>query len=127
MIDTATDCRHKMNETTENFLKAMADFKWPEPAPIFYRLYHDEQGLPICYSMEDLPFAYINIDLETYRTSPPNVRVIDGQLQIIQPSTVVFKLKPDTTGTPCHPKDVSVVVGMDQPNKIWSRQVNEIN
>jgi len=80
----------------------------PEPAPIFYRLYYDDQGLPLFYSMEDLPGNYIDIDKETYSQSSSYVRVRDGQLiRIITNSS--RKLIPSNIGVACHPDDVAVV------------------
>ena len=75
--------------------------------PIFYRLYHDN-GVPLFFSMEDLPGTYIEIDQETYSRNNSNVRI--------------HKLAPGKTGTPCHPDDVSIVVAPDQPHQRWSKQ-----
>ena len=52
----------------------------PEPAPVFYRLYHNEDGTPICYTMEDLPGKYIEVDQETYSLADYSVRVVNKQL-----------------------------------------------
>ena len=50
-----------MNETTENFWAAWVLPQEP-PKPAFYRLYHNEQGYLLFYSMEDVPGNYIEID-----------------------------------------------------------------
>ena len=116
-----------MNENKTNLLKAFAEFTWPEPQPVFYRLYYNNNGMPICYSMEDLPGNYIEIDLDTYRHSLSNVRVINGKLKEFQPSSIVTKLKPNgSTGTPCHPGDISIVVDKNQPHVKWSLETNEV-
>jgi hypothetical protein len=115
-----------MNETTENFWKAWAE-PVPEPAPVFSRLYYDEQGNPLCYSMEDLPGNYIDIDVETYARSSSRVRVVDGKLIHVLPKKPTSKLVPDGTGTPCSLQDVSVVVSQDQPHIKWSLKTNESN
>jgi len=113
-------------ETTDNFLKVMAEFKWPESVPISYRLYHTDNGSPKCYSMEDLPGKYIEVDQETYTLARWNVRVVDDKIHIIKPAVTIHKLQPNAvTGTPCHINDVCVVVDVDQPHTKWNIITNE--
>ena len=88
--------------------------------PIFYRLYHDN-GVPLFFSMEDLPGTYIEIDHETYSRNNSNVRIHNGCM-IEFSQNIVSKLAPGETGTPCHPDDVSIVVAPDQPHQRWSKQ-----
>ena len=95
----------------------------PEPLPVFWRLYYDDQGRPITYSMEALPGNYIEIDADTYHRGPLNVRVVDRQLRYIQ-HTWSQKLIPADTGTPCHPRDVTIVVAAE-PATYWSRKLYE--
>jgi len=97
-----------------------------EPVSPVYRLYYDDQGWPLYYSMEQLPGNYIELDRETYQSSPTNIRIVDGQLTVIKPVVVIHKLKPTPEGTPCHPNDVCIVVDSGAPNTTWSLQTNEI-
>ena len=97
--------------------------KVPQPQPIFFRLYHDDQGMPLFYSMEDLPGNYIEIDQATYAKNHSDVRVVNGQLRR-QKTRVVSRLVQDPTGTPCDPRDITVVVGANKPNITWSKQTN---
>jgi hypothetical protein len=102
------------NEIFEDFWKS---YVWPEPTAIFYRLYYDEQGMPIAYSMEDQPGKYIEITAEQYAASNPHVRVKNGQL--IKPtSCTVSKLIPAATGTPCAIDDITIVTTA-QHNQKW--------
>lgn len=114
------------NETTENFLKVMASFEWPESKPASYRLYYNEDGTPKCYTMEDMPGKYIEVDSHTYALTPWNVRVVDNKLQIVEPVVVVKKLVPNNTnGTACHPNDVCVIVEETKPHTVWKLTSNE--
>ena len=116
-----------MNENEANLLKAFSEFVWPEPKPIFYRLYYRDDGTPICYSMEDLPGNYIDVDPETYARGPGNVHVVNGKLKEFRPGITVTKLKPGgPTGTPCSLNDVAIVVAATQPHVKWNLETNEI-
>lgn len=108
--------------TPEEFWNILHDV--PDAVPVFYRLYHDDLGVPLFYSMEHLPGTYIEIDQETYSCSPTNVRVRDGQL-ITLTWQVAHKLTPADSGTLCHPQDVSIVTA-DQ-GQHWKKKTYESN
>ncbi len=97
----------------------------PEPRPVFYRLYHDDQGMPRFYSMEDVPGTYIEIDQATFARGDSNIRVRGGK--IVQLTwRITARLEPtDDTGVACHPQDVSIVVPTTQPHQCWSKQTYE--
>jgi hypothetical protein len=111
-----------MNE--DEFLKIWLTV--PEPKPVFYRLYHDSNGVPLFYSMEDVPGTYIEIDQATFSRGATNVRVRDGKLVEVTWKTTT-KLVPGNTGTPCHPEDVTIVVSEQQPHQKWSKRTYEGN
>jgi hypothetical protein len=113
-------------ETTQNFLNVMQSFKWPDPVPVTYRLYHDDQGLPLIYTMESLPGAYIEVDQATYIRASHHVRVLDGKLIILPQTARVVKLRPHAEhGVPCDSRDVCVIVGNNKPNQRWSMSTND--
>jgi hypothetical protein len=97
-----------------------------EPQPVFYRLYYDDRGLPLFYSMADEPGTYIEIDQATFACSASNVRVRDGKLVEVTWSTT-SKLVPGNSGSPCHPDNVAVIVAEHQPHTRWSKQTYETN
>ena len=98
----------------------------PEPLPVSYRLYHDDQGRPLFYSMETVPGTYIEIDQTTFARGASNVRVRDGKLIEITWATTT-KLVPGNSGSPCHPDNVAVIVTEDQPHTKWSKRTYETN
>ena len=108
-----------MNET--EFWAILAAM--PEPLPVFWRLYHDEEGKPIIYSMEHLPGTYIDVDAETFARASFTVKVKDGQL--IELAKLEQRLAPSDTGTPCHPDNVAIVVSKTEPHQRWSMKTYE--
>jgi len=95
-----------------------------EVSPIFYRLYYNDDGTPLCYSMEDLPGNYIEIDVDTYHRGSSHVRVINGRLKEIKPASLIKKLTPSEHGVSCDPRDICIVTD-NQPNVKWSLKTNE--
>jgi hypothetical protein len=112
--------------TLEEFWKILHNV--PESKTISFRLYYDELGAPIIYSMEELPGNYIEVDQSVYAVANFNVKVVDGTLIYIAPTITINKLQPsNNNGTPCDPRDVCVVVTLDQPHTLWSTTTNEVN
>ena len=112
------------SETEENFWKAWAE-PIPVPYPIFFRLYYNDAGAPLYYSMEDLPGNYIEINAEEFARSSHKVRVIDNKLVHIVPKTISNKLVPSEIGTPCLTQDITIIVDNTYPNIKWSLKSNE--
>lgn len=104
--------------TPEEFFAVLQDLP-PASQPI-YRLYHDDQGAVLFYTMEDLPGTWISVDSLTYALSRRDVRVIDNQLVEIPKVSLVSKLRPSDTGTCCDPRDICIVVEPDRPHVRWS-------
>ena len=109
--------------TEQEFWAILLDV--PESQPIFYRAYYNSEGWVECYTMEDLPGKYIDIDQSTYVTAP-YARVINGKLTVIKSAGSISKLVPGAVGTLCDPRDVCVVTTTDKNIK-WSLKQNETN
>lgn len=115
-------------QTTNNFWSVIQQFQWPKPESVSYKLYHDDQGAPLFYSMEILPGTYIEVDQATYIRASHHVKVIDGKLIVLEPKIQVTSLQPDPhRGRPCHPRDVCVVVDDSLPHQKWTKTTNDID
>ena len=114
-------------KNTENFLEFWRSFQWPDIQPVIYRLYHDDEGRPIIYTMEDLPGTYIEVDQTTYTLGSYRVKVVDGKLIVLAPAVTAKKLQPSQDqGTPCDTRDVCVVVDHNEKHQKWNIITNEI-
>lgn len=97
----------------------------PGPQPLSWRLYHNEAGEPLIYSMEPLPGTYIEVDSETYAVASFDVRVQNGHL--LKLNKAVQKLQPSGSGTPCHPDNVAIVVPESEPHQHWRMKTYEFD
>jgi hypothetical protein len=114
-----------MNDTTNNFWQAWNAMQWPDAMPPKHKLYYNPDGTPRCYSMEDLPGDYIEVDAETYAVSSFWVRVVNQKLVPIIPKISVQKLRPSHSGMACDPRDVCVPVPEHEPHVKWSWTTND--
>jgi hypothetical protein len=114
-----------MDENTQNFLEFWDTYTWPESKPVFFRLYYDDAGHPLCYSMEDHSGKYIEITAEQYAESSGRVIVKNGKL-VKQYQTTTSKLVLAQHGTPCHPQDVTIIVD-SEPNQKWNLKTYDNN
>ena len=108
----------------QEFLDFWKNFRWPEEKKVYYRLYYDDSGLPLFYSHEDQPGKYIDLTPEQFASRDLQVRVVNGVLTP-RKRPVPPKLVPSDLGTPCHPSDVSVVVGIEQEHQRWKLKQHE--
>lgn len=95
-----------MNETTENFLKALQQYKTPEAKPVVWKLYYNiKTGIPVDLTTDDLEISdndivYIVVSREIADTYPhlnPRTRIVDGKITRIQktvsPEHVPYKIR----------------------------------
>ena len=107
------------NEIFEQFWR---NYKWPDPQPTpQYRVYYNDDGDVVAYTTEDLPGKYLTVTAHEFALASRRVRVKDGQL-VARKQVSSHKLVPSDTGTACHPHDVAVIVGPDQPHQKWHRR-----
>jgi len=110
----------------QEFLDFWRTFEWPKEKTIYYRLYHDDSGRPLFYSHEDCAGKYIDVTPEQFALQDMQVRVVDGVLKP-RAKPLPPKLVPSSTGTPCYPNDVSIVVSRQESNQQWKLKIHEQN
>ena len=108
----------------EEFLEFWRNYEWAEVQPVHFRLYHDDAGLPLFYSQEDLLGKYIEVTPEQFALQDRSVKIVDGRL-VRQRSTRLTKLVPAESGTLCHVNDVTIVVA-DRPGQYWKKKENVV-
>lgn len=111
--------------TEEEFFTIWQNQKSATPTEPEYRLYHDDEGFPLFFSMESVPGNYIIVDRDTYHNSPKHIRVIDGKI-VVYKTVFSKKLVPATTGVACAVNDVCVVVDSNQPHVAWCLKQQEL-
>jgi len=110
--------------TEDEFLEFWKNYKWTDPKPVYYRLYHNDSGELLFYSHEDLSGNYIDVTPVQFALQDQSVKVVDGKL-VRQRRTIITKLVHKNSGTLCHTNDVTIVV--DQlPGQYWKKQQNVI-
>lgn len=103
-------------------------FEAPKLVPPEFRLYYDNNGRVITYSCEKLEGNYIVVDPQTFAECRYDVRVIDGKLSKVNPSLVIYKLKPDELeGVSCTNEDISILVNEEYTDKqLWKLHAYEL-
>ena len=91
----------------------------PDAKPVEFRLYHDDQGCPLFYSMEDLPGSWISVDAVTYAQARHDIRVVGDSFVELPKQRAVRKLRPSQHGQPCDPRDICMIVSDTQPHVKW--------
>jgi len=114
-----------MSETEDYVLV----FEAPVIVPPEFRLYYDEEtGKVLFYTCEKPEGKYIVIDSITFACARQDVRVVNGKLSTVNPSSIVSKLKPsDSTGTRCLREDISIVADEDSTDvQTWKLMTYEL-
>jgi hypothetical protein len=97
--------------------------------PIEYRLYYDERGRVVTYTMESFDGPYVVIDKQTFVEARPDVRVINGRISTVNPNYIVCKLMPnENEGQLVAEEDLSIVLtGKEKvKSKKWKLAVYEL-
>lgn len=109
----------------EIFLEFWKNYVWPEPKPVEFRLYHDQQGRAIEYSMQEREGEFILITAEEFARRDHRARVVNGRITFPRPMAPP-KLVPGENGTACHSWSVAVV-SHNETDQRWSLKTHESN
>ena len=111
--------------TEEEFFSIWQSQVTASPVEPEYRLYYDDEGFPLFYSMEPLPGNYIVVDRDTYHNGPKHIRVVNGKI-VVYKTVFAKKLVPSVKGVACAVNDVCIVVDVDQPHVAWCLKKQEL-
>jgi hypothetical protein len=108
----------------EKFLSELTPIAVPK---VEFRLYYREDGSIICYTCDNLEGNYITIDAQTFAECRPDVKVIDGKIEIIKPMIVIHKMTESEYGIKCAVEDINIVVRDDYTGntKKWEMKRDE--
>ena len=112
--------RQRLGMTPEEFFSIVQNM--PPVQQPSCRLYHDDDGRVMFYSMEDRPGTWIEVDAATYAQARHDVRVISGKIVEIPKIKKINKLRPGDHGTCCDPRDICLITTADQPHVRWSQK-----
>ncbi len=110
--------------TEQEFLEFWRNYEWIDTKPVYFRLYYSDSGEPRFYSHEELPGKYIDVTPTQFALQDRSVKIIDGKM-VSQRTARMTKIVPATSGTLCHPADVSVIV-VNQPGQYWKKTENVV-
>ncbi len=104
---------------TLDWSQLWSEIAQPNESKVIYRLYYDNTGSLLFYSMEDLPGNYIEITPQQFAKADSHVRVVNGQIVKIKRS-LTKKLVPsaDQDGVLCSPQSAAVIV-KSSPGIYW--------
>lgn len=111
--------------TPEEFYAILHDV--PVPKIQQHRLYYDEKGQPLFYTMEDLSGDWIEVTALDYVLARHDIKIKDGKIIELPKTFHINKLRPAPEGIACHPQDICIVVGMDHPYQTWGLDQHEQN
>jgi hypothetical protein len=86
---------------SESFIQALRSFRDKKRVNAELRLYYDDHGNVICYSMDHLDGNYIIVDVDVYAQGRYDI-VVKNNVVHYPSKTTHGKIKPSITGTPCH-------------------------
>lgn len=114
-----------MSTTTEQdeLFKAIAEFVQPEPIPVHYYLYYNNEGDPLYFSCDELEGNKIEITKQQHEELRlSDVKIINGELKIRSLVPPLRKLVPSDHGTTTHKNDITIVTA---EGRQWALKGND--
>ena len=78
-----------------------------------YRLYYNDDGSPLYYSMENLPGKFIYVDLDVYQCGRYDVKIVKDKLKSLNEFSIFKYVKVDSesnTTVRTDPTDITLIV-----------------
>ena len=110
--------------TEQEFLDIWHNQVLPRPVELEYRLYYDENGLPLFYSTEKADGNFVIITKDMFLHSPTHVKVVAGKI-VVSKTSFAKKLVPAEHGQACAPSNVCIVVDPAQAHTKWNLKYEE--
>jgi len=108
----------------EELLKALMEFVPEPPRKIEFRVYYDrDSGEVLEYTTDAREGSFLVVSKDIFHENRFDVRIKDGKIIRIKPS--LGKLIPAESGTPCDPRDVSIVIDDVPDAKKWKLHTYE--
>lgn len=108
----------------DSFWQAVSEYQEPEQPTLEFRLYYDDAGRVLFYSMEQLPGKYVQVTSEQYAEGRYDVTVVNGEIKY--PVTKVYrKLVPSKTGTATSLSDVTIISPTETDAQFWKAKIYE--
>lgn len=93
------------------------------PSKPSYRLYYNQDGIPVKYSVDDEPGNYIEISSQEYLNASFKLVVRNGNIVYLK-EPAVPKLVISDYGVATHLDDITVITDCE-PNNKWSLKIYE--
>jgi hypothetical protein len=86
-----------------------------------YRLYYNDDGIPLFYSMEELEGKFIFVELPVFESSRYDIKIVDGKIRSLNDTVSKYHLVSVKTKTTvmCDQDDISILNIKKKSYKLW--------
>ena len=91
-----------------------------------YRLYYNDDGSPLFYSMEELEGKFIFVELPIFESSRYDIKIVDGKIRSLTDTVSKYhqvSVKTNTT-VMCDRDDISILNNKNKSYKLWDYKIS---